>query len=153
MKGPETGQRQQQQQQISSSSSRSRFKCLALQQQQQHHSSSRSSRQQQPQQQRQLPLPLQSTSQQPPATPIWCSSHLATSAAAGAAAGTSTATMLTDMTPTAGQLYGSQIPAMGMNISNIATHLQKPQVNPVSRNLKSQIRRYQNRTSRYVSAR
>ncbi|ALC48334.1 Sp1, partial [Drosophila busckii] len=39
--------------------------------------------------------------------------------------------MLTDMTPTAGQLYGSQIPAMaGMNISNIATHLQKPQVNP-----------------------
>lgn len=41
--------------------------------------------------------------------------------------------MLTDMTPTAGQLYGSQIPAMaGMNITNIATHLQKPQVNPVS---------------------
>ncbi|XP_017114420.2 transcription factor Sp9 isoform X1 [Drosophila elegans] len=38
--------------------------------------------------------------------------------------------MLTDMTPTAGQLYGSQIPAMGMNITNIATHLQKPQVNP-----------------------
>ncbi|XP_055841714.1 transcription factor Sp9 isoform X2 [Episyrphus balteatus] len=38
--------------------------------------------------------------------------------------------MLTDMTPTAGQLYGSQIPAMGMNISNIASHLQKPQVNP-----------------------
>ena len=36
------------------------------------------------------------------------------------------------MTPTAGQLYGSQIPTMGMNISNIATHLQKPQVNPVS---------------------
>ncbi|KAM8718670.1 hypothetical protein ACLKA7_001389 [Drosophila subpalustris] len=35
--------------------------------------------------------------------------------------------MLTDMTPTAGQLYGSQIPAMaGMNITNIATHLQKP---------------------------
>ncbi|EDW45648.1 GM11384 [Drosophila sechellia] len=41
--------------------------------------------------------------------------------------------MLTDMTPTAGQLYGSQIPAMGMNISNIATHLQKPQVNPGER--------------------
>lgn len=40
--------------------------------------------------------------------------------------------MLTDMTPTAGQLYGSQIPAMGMNITNIATHIQKPQVNPVS---------------------
>ncbi|XP_034118783.1 transcription factor Sp9 isoform X2 [Drosophila albomicans] len=39
--------------------------------------------------------------------------------------------MLTDMTPTAGQLYGSQIPAMaGMNITNIASHLQKPQVNP-----------------------
>ncbi|XP_037919990.1 transcription factor Sp9 isoform X2 [Hermetia illucens] len=38
--------------------------------------------------------------------------------------------MLTDMTPTAGQLYGSQIPAMGMNITNIATHIQKPQVNP-----------------------
>lgn len=43
-----------------------------------------------------------------------------------------TTKMLTDMTPTAGQLYGSQIPAMGMNITNIATHLQKPQVNPVS---------------------
>lgn len=27
--------------------------------------------------------------------------------------------MLTDMTPTAGQLYGSQIPAMTMSISNI----------------------------------
>ncbi|KAI9590212.1 hypothetical protein GQX74_008380 [Glossina fuscipes] len=40
-------------------------------------------------------------------------------------------TMLTDMTPTAGQLYGSQIPTMGMNITNIATHLQKPAVNPV----------------------
>lgn len=40
--------------------------------------------------------------------------------------------MLTDMTPTAGQLYGSQIPTMGMNITNIATHLQKPTVNPVS---------------------
>ncbi|KAM7350754.1 transcription factor Sp8 isoform 2-T2 [Cochliomyia hominivorax] len=38
--------------------------------------------------------------------------------------------MLTDMTPTAGQLYGSQIPTMGMNITNIATHLQKPTVNP-----------------------
>ena len=36
------------------------------------------------------------------------------------------------MTPTAGQLYGSQIPTMGMNITNIATHLQKPTVNPVS---------------------
>uniref|UniRef100_A0A1B0FNQ6 Uncharacterized protein n=1 Tax=Glossina morsitans morsitans TaxID=37546 RepID=A0A1B0FNQ6_GLOMM len=43
-----------------------------------------------------------------------------------------TFTMLTDMTPTAGQLYGSQIPTMGMNITNIATHLQKPAVNPVS---------------------
>nr|DAA03285.1 TPA_inf: HDC18182 [Drosophila melanogaster] len=48
--------------------------------------------------------------------------------------------MLTDMTPTAGQLYGSQIPAMGMNISNIATHLQKPQVNPLS--LQSLARKY-----------
>jgi len=54
-------------------------------------------------------------------------------ATSAAAAATYTATnMLTDMTPTAGQLYGSQIPAMGMNITNIATHLQKPQVNPVS---------------------
>uniref|UniRef100_T1H6Z3 Uncharacterized protein n=1 Tax=Megaselia scalaris TaxID=36166 RepID=T1H6Z3_MEGSC len=41
--------------------------------------------------------------------------------------------MLTDMTPTAGhQLYGSQISAMGMNITNIASHIQKPSVNTVS---------------------
>uniref|UniRef100_A0A1A9UE99 Uncharacterized protein n=1 Tax=Glossina austeni TaxID=7395 RepID=A0A1A9UE99_GLOAU len=43
--------------------------------------------------------------------------------------------MLTDMTPTAGQLYGSQIPTMGMNITNIATHLQKPAVNPLLENI------------------
>lgn len=36
--------------------------------------------------------------------------------------------MLTDMTPSAGQFYGSQIPAMGMNIS----HMQKPTVGAVS---------------------
>lgn len=41
------------------------------------------------------------------------------------------AKMLTDMTPTAGQFYGSQIPSMGMNISNI-NHMQKPNVNNVS---------------------
>lgn len=41
--------------------------------------------------------------------------------------------MLTDMTPTAGQFYGSQIPSMGMNISNI-NHMQKPNVNNVSFN-------------------
>lgn len=34
--------------------------------------------------------------------------------------------MLTDMTPSAGQFYGSQIPAMGMNITNISSHMQKP---------------------------
>jgi hypothetical protein len=34
--------------------------------------------------------------------------------------------MLTDMTPTAGQFYGAQIPAMGMQITNISTHIQKP---------------------------
>lgn len=33
--------------------------------------------------------------------------------------------MLTDMTPSAGQFYGSQIPTMGMNI---ASHIQKPTV-------------------------
>ncbi|XP_055684657.1 transcription factor Sp9-like isoform X2 [Lutzomyia longipalpis] len=39
--------------------------------------------------------------------------------------------MLTDMGPTAaGQFYGSQIPTMGMNITNIATHIQKPSVSP-----------------------
>lgn len=42
-------------------------------------------------------------------------------------------TMLTDMTPTAGQFYGSQIPTMGMNITNIANHMQKPTINNVSR--------------------
>lgn len=31
--------------------------------------------------------------------------------------------MLTDMTPSAGQFYGSQIPSMGMN-----SHIQKPTV-------------------------
>lgn len=36
--------------------------------------------------------------------------------------------MLTDMTPSAGQFYGSQIPTMGMNIS----HMQKPTVGAVS---------------------
>lgn len=40
--------------------------------------------------------------------------------------------MLTDMTPTAGQFYGSQIPSMGMNITNIANHMQKPGGNNVS---------------------
>lgn len=40
--------------------------------------------------------------------------------------------MLTDMTPTASQFYGSQIPAMGMNITNIANHMQKPTMNNVS---------------------
>lgn len=40
--------------------------------------------------------------------------------------------MLTDMTPTASQFYGSQIPAMGMNITNIANHMQKPNMNNVS---------------------
>lgn len=40
--------------------------------------------------------------------------------------------MLTDMTPTAGQFYGSQIPSMGMNITNIANHMQKPTMNNVS---------------------
>lgn len=36
------------------------------------------------------------------------------------------------MTPTAGQFYGSQIPSMGMNITNIANHMQKPTMNNVS---------------------
>uniref|UniRef100_A0A182P172 Uncharacterized protein n=1 Tax=Anopheles epiroticus TaxID=199890 RepID=A0A182P172_9DIPT len=37
--------------------------------------------------------------------------------------------MLTDMSPSAGaQFYSTQIPAMGMNITNIATHMQKPSV-------------------------
>lgn len=42
--------------------------------------------------------------------------------------------MLTDMTPSAGQFYGSQIPTMGMNIANIATHhhIQKPPASTVS---------------------
>lgn len=44
--------------------------------------------------------------------------------------------MLTDMTPTAGQFYGSQIPTMGMNITNIANHMQKPALNNVSTNSK-----------------
>ena len=35
--------------------------------------------------------------------------------------------MLTDMSPSAGQFYGAQIPTMGMNITNI-THMQKPSV-------------------------
>lgn len=34
-------------------------------------------------------------------------------------------TMLTDMTPSAGQFYGGQIPSMGMNIGS---HIQKPTV-------------------------
>ncbi|XP_062701235.1 transcription factor Sp9 isoform X1 [Aedes albopictus] len=39
--------------------------------------------------------------------------------------------MLTDMSPSAaGQFYGAQIPAMGMNITNIATHMQKPTEHP-----------------------
>lgn len=39
-----------------------------------------------------------------------------------------TFSMLTDMSPSAaGQFYGAQIPAMGMNITNI-THMQKPTV-------------------------
>jgi hypothetical protein len=41
---------------------------------------------------------------------------------------TKLATMLTDMGPSAGQFYGAQIPTMGMNITNIATHMQKPAV-------------------------
>lgn len=41
--------------------------------------------------------------------------------------------MLTDMGPSAGQFYGSQIPSMGMNITNISSHIQKPTVNAVSR--------------------
>uniref|UniRef100_A0A182VVE4 Uncharacterized protein n=1 Tax=Anopheles minimus TaxID=112268 RepID=A0A182VVE4_9DIPT len=37
--------------------------------------------------------------------------------------------MLTDMSPSAGaQFYSTQIPAMGMNITNITTHMQKPSV-------------------------
>ncbi|KAL9695695.1 hypothetical protein quinque_014980 [Culex quinquefasciatus] len=41
--------------------------------------------------------------------------------------------MLTDMSPSAaGQFYGAQIPAMGMNITNI-THMQKPTVVKVGR--------------------
>lgn len=40
--------------------------------------------------------------------------------------------MLTDMGPTAGQFYGSQIPTMGMNITNITNHIQKPNMNSVS---------------------
>jgi hypothetical protein len=39
--------------------------------------------------------------------------------------------MLTDMSPSAGQFYGTQIPAMGMNITNItniSSHIQKPNV-------------------------
>lgn len=36
------------------------------------------------------------------------------------------------MTPTAGQFYGSQIPSMGMNITNIANHMQKPTMSNVS---------------------
>lgn len=39
--------------------------------------------------------------------------------------------MLTDMTPSAGPFYGSQIPAMGMNIGS---HIQKP-VSAVSNNI------------------
>lgn len=35
--------------------------------------------------------------------------------------------MLTDIGPTAGsQFYGTQIPAMGMNIANISSHIPKP---------------------------
>lgn len=41
--------------------------------------------------------------------------------------------MLTDMGPTAGQFYGSQIPTMGMNITNITNHIQKPNMNSVSK--------------------
>lgn len=40
--------------------------------------------------------------------------------------------MLTDMGPSAGQFYGSQIPSMGMNITNITSHIQKPNVSAVS---------------------
>lgn len=40
--------------------------------------------------------------------------------------------MLTDMTPTASQFYGSQIPTMGMNITNI-NQMQKPVMNNVSK--------------------
>lgn len=36
------------------------------------------------------------------------------------------------MGPTAGQFYGSQIPTMGMNITNITNHIQKPNMNSVS---------------------
>lgn len=36
--------------------------------------------------------------------------------------------MLTDVSPSAGQFYGAQIPTMGMNITNIAQHIQKPSV-------------------------
>lgn len=38
---------------------------------------------------------------------------------------TTTTKMLTDMTPSAGQFYGGQIPSMGMNIGS---HIQKPTV-------------------------
>lgn len=31
--------------------------------------------------------------------------------------------MLTDMTPTAGQLYGAQIPGMTMNVKSVSTPL------------------------------
>lgn len=34
--------------------------------------------------------------------------------------------MLTDMTPTAGQFYGAQIPAMTMNVKTAVSILQKP---------------------------
>lgn len=35
--------------------------------------------------------------------------------------------MLTDVSPS-GQFYGAQIPTMGMNITNITNHIQKPSV-------------------------
>lgn len=50
--------------------------------------------------------------------------------------------MLTDMSPSAGaQFYSTQIPAMGMNITNIATHMQKPSVSvhPANRSQAAQL--------------
>lgn len=38
--------------------------------------------------------------------------------------------MLTDVSPS-GQFYGAQIPTMGMNITNITNHIQKPSVSKI----------------------
>jgi hypothetical protein len=55
--------------------------------------------------------------------------------------------MLTDMSPSAGQFYGTQIPAMGMNITNItniSSHIQKPNVSFFTKSLKLKLTRNQN---------